>query len=551
MDTDFSYNFGTFGLETIPLPRKPSVSLEPRQGGSEAGRFPIRKGQSMDKAAIKPTQPEAFTEHQFGAYTIVEHLGKGGMGDVYKAVQTGLDRTVALKILPSLLARSTEFSERFFTEAYAISRLQHQNIVTIYDYGEENGQKFIAMQYVQGTTLSKLIQNEKKYLDYARIIGITKQICRGLKYAHQNEIVHRDIKSGNIMVEPGDKVYISDFGIAKVIDAPSITTTGMAMGTPEYMAPEQCEGGLVDGQSDIYGLGIIIYEMVTGRPPFLADTPLAVAYKQVHETPPLLGKKAHDVPPRLELIVAKCLKKNKADRYLTADELLKDLDSAHLDVSPELATSKTQIPSDLRITDRRNKDRRYTGEPMAVSRGYLWGILGLFAIILAALAFLLLRPGTGSAKTLGWTVPATYSGPSAATGPSGASSVENLFDGKRSTAWAAPLGTTRDDAEIGFAFAKKILVTGLVIEAGFQNADGSAPAYAYPRFVTLEAEGRKPIRLGLSESDGPQYLALGGVMLEKGTLRFSLGTAPAGAASPASVKPIAVREVRFLGLPYE
>jgi serine/threonine protein kinase len=507
----------------------------------------------MDKAAITPKEPEAFTEHRFGGYNIVEHLGKGGMGDVYKAVQSGLERVVALKILPSLLARSTEFSERFFTEAYAISRLQHQNIVTIYDYGEEAGQKFIAMQYIQGTTLSKLIQNEKKYLDYARIIGITKQICRGLKYAHQNEIVHRDIKSGNIMVEPGDKVYISDFGIAKVIDAPSITTTGMAMGTPEYMAPEQCEGGLVDGQSDIYGLGIIIYEMVAGRPPFLADTPLAVAYKQVHESPPLLGKKAPDVPPRLELIVAKCLKKSKADRYLTADELLRDLDSAHLDVAPELATSKTQVPSDLRITDRRGKDRRYSGEPMAVSRGYLWGILGLFAIVLGALAFLLLRPAAVPGANIGWLVPIRSSGPSAASGPNGSADAANLFDGKRSTAWAAPMGNLRDDAQIEFAFAGRALVTGIVIEAGFESVDGSAPAYAYPRSVTLEVEGRKPVRLPLAETDGPQFLSLGAVLMEKAGLRFSSGAASgaAGASATASAKPVAVREVRFLGLPYE
>lgn len=496
----------------------------------------------MDKAAIKPQEPAAFTEHRFGGYTIVEHLGKGGMGDVYKAVQSGLERVVALKILPSLLARSSEFSERFFTEAYAISRLQHQNIVTIYDYGDENGQKFIAMQYIQGTTLSKLIQGEKK-LDYERIIAITKQICRGLKYAHQNEIVHRDIKSGNIMVEPGDKVFISDFGIAKVIDAPSITTTGMAMGTPEYMAPEQCEGGLVDGQSDIYGLGIILYEMVTGRPPFLADTPLAVAYKQVHETPPLLGKKAPDVPPRLELIVAKCLKKSKADRYQNADDLLKDLDSAHLDVDPQAVTVKTQLPSDLRITDRRGKDRRYVGEPMALSRGYLWGIFGLFAIVLGALGFLLLRPAPHS-DALRWLVPATYSGAAAETGPSGSAPVANLFDGKRSTAWASP--AAKEEAEIEFAFPGKVLITGIALETGYQNADGSASAYAYPKSVVLEAEGRKPVRLNLAESDGAQYLALGGLLLEKGKLRFS-AVAP-GAAAP---KPMAVREVRFLGLPYD
>ncbi|MDQ3001580.1 MAG: serine/threonine protein kinase [Fibrobacterota bacterium] len=501
----------------------------------------------MDKAAIIPTESGLQAEKQFGGYTIVEHLGKGGMGDVFKALQTGLDRMVALKILPSLLARSTEFSERFFTEAYAISRLQHQNIVTIYDYGEENGQKFIAMQYVQGTTLSKLIQNEKK-LDYQRIIGITKQICRGLKYAHHNEIVHRDIKSGNIMVEPGDKVFISDFGIAKVIDAPSITTTGMAMGTPEYMAPEQCEGGLVDGQSDIYGLGIIIYEMVTGRPPFLADTPLAVAYKQVHETPPLLSKKATNVPPRLELIVAKCLKKAKADRYLKADDLLRDLDSAHLDLSPEMVIQKNQAPSDLRITDRRNKDRRYTGEPMAMSRGYLWGILVLFAIILGTLAFLLLRPASGIATGVRWIVPSSSSGPHSPAGPTGPAPVENLFDGKRSTAWVAPTGATPGEAEIHFSFPGSTLLTGIAIEAGFQNADGSAPAFSFPKSVILESEGRKPLRLNLSESDGVQYLGLGGILMQKGKLRFSAGASGA-AAAPA--KPIAVREVRFLGLPYE
>ena len=156
------------------------------------------------------------------------------------------------------MLETKSFSERFFSEAYAISRLQHQNIVTIYDYGEENEQKFIAMQFVQGVTLSQIIRHEDK-LNFERIINISKQIARGLKYAHERSIVHRDIKSGNIMVEPGDKIYISDFGIAQVANSTRITTTGMTMGTPEYMSPEQCEGGEVDGQSDIYGMGVILF----------------------------------------------------------------------------------------------------------------------------------------------------------------------------------------------------------------------------------------------------------------------------------------------------
>lgn len=498
----------------------------------------------MEQAALNPTESDALAARKFGGYTILEHLGKGGMGDVYKAVQSGLERVVALKILPSLLARNAEFSERFFTEAYAISRLQHQNIVTIYDYGEENGQKFIAMQFVNGATLSKLIQQEKK-LDYPRIVSIAKQICRGLKYAHQCEVVHRDIKSGNIMVEPGDKVFISDFGIAKVVDSPSITTTGMAMGTPEYMAPEQCEGGVVDGQSDIYGLGIILFEMVTGRPPFLADTPLAVAYKQVHETPPLLSKRAPDVPPRLELIVAKCLKKSKEERYRNADELLKDLDSAHLDyvdlAAPAAPDPKTQLPSDLRITDRRGRDRRYRPEPMAVSRSYLWGILGLFAIIVGGMVFLLLRPST-PAGGLRWLSPASVTGAAAPSGPSGSGEASNAFDGKRSTAWAAPAG--KDEAEIEFTLPARMLLTGLVVEAGYVVPDGSAQGFSAPRTVSVEIDGRKPLRLGLAETDAPQFLSLPGMLAGKGKLRFTV-------AGNAAGKPMAVREVRFLGLPYE
>lgn len=498
----------------------------------------------MEKAALNPAEADAPAARKFGGYTILDHLGKGGMGDVFKAIQPGLERVVALKILPDLLARNTEFSERFFTEAYAISRLQHQNIVTIYDYGEENGQKYIAMQYIQGITLGKLIQQEKR-LDNARIISIAKQICRGLKYAHQCEIVHRDIKSGNIMVEPGDKVYISDFGIAKVVDSPSITTTGMAMGTPEYMAPEQCEGGVVDGQSDIYGLGIILFEMVTGRPPFLADTPLAVAYKQVHEVPPLLSKKIPDVPPRLELIVAKCLKKAKGERYRNADELLKDLDSAHLDYvdlgGPAQPETQAQLPSDQRITDRRGRDRRYIPEPMAVSRGYLWGILGLFGLIVAGMAFLMLRPsaaGTGQR----WIVPASATGPSASEGPSGPASADLIFDGKHSTAWASPAG--KEESEIEFAFGKRMLLTGILIEAGYVVPDASSPGYAIPKTIALEVEGHKQVRLTLAETDAPQFLSFPGVLAEKGKLRFSLG-------SGSSAKPMAVREVRFLGLPYE
>lgn len=499
----------------------------------------------MDKATVRDPQKDSMLDTRFGGYTIQERLGTGGMGDVYKAIQTGLERVVALKILPSLLARSQEFSERFLSEAYAISRLQHQNIVTIYDYGEENGQKFIAMQYIQGTTLSKLIHDEKK-LDYPRIIGIAKQIGRGLKYAHQCDIVHRDIKSGNIMVEPGDKIYISDFGIAKVIDAPSITTTGMAMGTPEYMAPEQCEGSLVDGQSDIYGLGCIIYEMVTGKPPFLADTPLAVAYKQVHETPPLLSKKCPDIPPRLELIVAKCLKKNREERYRNADELLRDLDGAHLEMTPVETAPPVTAPSNNRITDRRGRDRRYRPAPLAMSRGYLAGTLGLFALILGAVGFLYFRPQPERSEGLRWLMPQGVVGASFLEAPALEWKPELLFDGDRNTAWAYLSENPKAEGELTLSFSTATLLTGLVLETG--GVESASPANSaaaspmgFPKAVILEVEGRKPLRFNLTEGRAPQFLNLGWLMADKVKLRFP----------PSPEKPAALREIKFLGLPYE
>jgi serine/threonine-protein kinase len=345
----------------------------------------------MENLAKPTSQPrDPLLDMRFGNYVILDHLGTGGMGDVYKAVHSGLDRLVALKILPPVLARNHAFSERFLAEAYAISRLQHQNIVTLYDYGEENGQKYIAMQFVLGTTLGRVIRSDGP-LDFPRVNHIAKQICRGLKYAHAQEVVHRDIKSGNIMIGEGDRVYISDFGIAKVIDSPSITTTGMALGTPEFMAPEQCEGGVVDAQSDLYGLGVILFEMIAGKPPFLADTPLAVAFKQVHEIPPLLSKLRPDVPQRLELIVAKCLKKSKADRYASADELLADLDGVNIESKTIPLPTQPQSVNH-RITERRGGPRR-RGAPGQKDSPHWFSAIAL--LFLAAITGLLIFQVSG------------------------------------------------------------------------------------------------------------------------------------------------------------
>lgn len=306
-----------------------------------------------------------------GHYKILQIVGMGGMGVIYKAMQEPLNRIVALKVLPPQFSINDELSKRFEIEAKAISLLQHQNITSIYEYGEDKGYRYFAMQFVDGENLSIRIQH-RKVMPITEIIDISKQICRGLRYAHGQNVIHRDIKPQNVLIDKENIARLSDFGIAKIFSASHITMTGVTVGTPEYMSPEQAEGEEVDAKTDIYSLGVVIYEMLTKKPPFLGNNPVAVAYKHVHEIPIPPSVKRRDTPKRLELIVLKALKKDKTERYASVEEMLEHLDS--VDVA-ELAARPTvtfvvkdssgekdkarEGHADKRITDRRSGERRY------------------------------------------------------------------------------------------------------------------------------------------------------------------------------------------------
>ncbi len=309
-----------------------------------------------------------------GNYKILGRLGKGGMGDIYKAIQNPLNRIVALKVLPPHFVRDEEFAKRFEIEARAISLLQHQNIVSIYEYGEEQGYRFFAMQFVDGMDLAQMIEGHRE-VPISTVIDLSRQICRGLLYAHHHSVIHRDIKPQNILIDRNKVAKLSDFGIAKIYSGTNITMTGFTLGTPEYMSPEQALGKKIDHQTDIYSLGIVIYEMLTRQLPFSGGDAMAVAYKQVHDQPVLPSQKRRDTPKRLELIVLKALKKDREERYQSIEEMLSHLDSVdpdeRADGGPDIFVAGSEpeaSPASSRPTERRIVDRRQSSNHLPVTR---------------------------------------------------------------------------------------------------------------------------------------------------------------------------------------
>ena len=258
-----------------------------------------------------------------GPYRIINQIGRGGMATVYKAYQPSVDRYVAVKVLPSQLAESREFAARFQQEARIIAKLEHPHILPVFDYGESDGVAYFVMRYMDaGTLKEKMI--EGRPLPLNDIDRLFTQLAEALSYAHSRGIVHRDLKPANVLIDSHGNVFLTDFGIAKLLESasPRLTQTDAIMGTPAYISPEQAQGNPVDQRSDIYSLGIILYEMVTGSVPFTAETPLAVLFKHISDPlpPPSLVKP--DIPRVIEQVLLKALAKDPKDRFATAAEFM-------------------------------------------------------------------------------------------------------------------------------------------------------------------------------------------------------------------------------------
>ncbi len=281
--------------------------------------------------------------HTLGGYQIVEQIGKGGMAMVYKAYQPSLDRDVAIKILPTYYAEQDEsFLKRFQREARAIAKLRHPNILMVMDYGEQGEIPYLVMEYVPAGTLKDRLG---KPLPLDEMIMLLDQIAKALDYAHSEGVVHRDVKPSNVLMPKPDWALLTDFGLAKMVGGSFMTQSGMTVGTPAYMSPEQGRGEKVDHRSDIYSLGIILYEMATGGVPYTAETPMAVVVKHIVEPLPMPMDKNPDLPEDVQRIILKALAKDPADRFQKASEIVEALEK----VQAGQPTQITIQPSDSMV----------------------------------------------------------------------------------------------------------------------------------------------------------------------------------------------------------
>jgi len=278
-----------------------------------------------------------------GRYEITGELGRGAMGVVYKALDPTIGRTVALKTmrLDGHGMESAELVHRFQNEARAAGLLSHPNIVTIYDAGEHNGIFYIAMEYIEGTTLDQVLA-QRQILDFEEIVRISREICRGLDYAHAHGIIHRDVKPANIMLTVQGSVKIMDFGIAKA--GGSMTSTGQVLGTPNYMSPEQVRGKSLDGRTDLFSFGVALYEMVTGEKPFNSQNVTTIIYKIVNENPIAPRDLDGTIHPGLNAVVMKALSKSPEERYQSGADLVRDLENYKL-AAASIPAAQPQRPA--------------------------------------------------------------------------------------------------------------------------------------------------------------------------------------------------------------
>ena len=336
-----------------------------------------------------------------GPYQIINQVGKGGMATVYKAYHATMDRYVAIKVLPHEFMHDERFLGRFQQEVRLIARLEHAHILPVYDYGESEGIPYLVMRYLDAGTLKERIQAGS--LPLPEVDRYFTQLAKALEYAHEQGIIHRDIKPSNALVDKSGNLFLSDFGIAKMVESSAhLTLTGAVTGTPAYMSPEQARGQQINPRTDIYSLGIVLYEMVTGRVPFDADTPMAVILKQIEQPLPPPSVFKPGIHPAIEAVLLNALAKEPAQRFATMQEFLKTWARAFAQATPSASTSPPDgkpgeaAAGQIRAGDQpailREPRPTRKARPIRISKPVL--IIGVIALFVFALLCLLLGGGT-------------------------------------------------------------------------------------------------------------------------------------------------------------
>ena len=388
-----------------------------------------------------------------GRYRLVALIAKGGMAEVWEAADDVLTRAIAVKVLHLHLAADDEFRERFRREAVSAARLSHPNIVAIFDTGEDDGVAFIVMELVRGPTL-KTWASEHGPLTPAAAVGIATQVADALAAAHAAGLVHRDVKPANILLDSTEEgrpnVKVGDFGIAQTADYDAdLTQPGAAIGTVRYLAPEQIQGGELDGRADVYALGVVLYELLVGRPPFVADTAIATALAHVKAEPPRPRQLRSGIPKSVEAIVLRALAKDPADRYESAESM--GLALRALDLAPDdaIASVVRETTPPGGVATFRQTERRWL-----VPAGLI--IIAAVAVVVVGIAFsqsqvghAIFHPGTQSAAPAGPIgVVAAHSFDPLGDGNENEARAGNAVDGNQDTDWATQHYTTRDFGQL-------------------------------------------------------------------------------------------------------
>lgn len=330
-----------------------------------------------------------------GPYQIISQIGKGGMATVYKAYHANMDRYVALKVVSTHLADNPDFLKRFQQEARLIAKLEHPHILPVHDYGEFEGTPYMVMRYLEAGTLKEQLAAP---MSLAEVDRIFTQLANALQYAHDNGVIHRDIKPSNAMLDKLGDIYLTDFGVAKILeDSAQLTATGTVTGTPAYMSPEQARGDKADRRSDIYSLGVVLFEMLTGRLPFEAETPMAVLFKQIQDPPPPLSIVRPDLPYYFEPVLLKALTKDPADRYPSIHDFLEAWKHAYAEASHPAAAVSLPTPAPVPEVQKGT-------ELPAPRRKTNWIMIGIGIVAISAVllfAFILRARVIASRRTAG------------------------------------------------------------------------------------------------------------------------------------------------------